>query len=89
MRKFNYVSGAAYLALVVVLFGVLAAAESALADGQDDAIDRLPPRVKLADEEARQEAMAEEAANALSSEIVLDLDIQLTDTTSTASVARR
>ncbi len=89
MRKFNYVSGAAYLALVVVLFGVLAAAESALADGQDDAIDRLPPRVKLADEEARQEAMAEEAANALSREIVLDLDIQLTDTTSTASVARR
>ena len=85
MKKFDYDHNLAVLALGVVLFGVFAAADDALAGDLDGNPDRLAPRTQLADEEARQETMAEEALDALSDAIQLDLDIKLANPTSTAS----
>ena len=89
MKKLDYDNSFAYIALIVVLFGVFAAAENALASGTAGDQDRLAPRTQLADEQARQEAMAEEAAHAVSEAVELDLDIQLSNHTFIASTTRR
>lgn len=89
MKKLDYDNGFSYLALAVVLFGVFAAAQSALAGDTDDDHTRLPARVEQADEVARQEAMAEDAVDALERAVTIDLDIKIADHMSTASATRR
>ena len=90
MKAFDWENRLAIVATGVVLFGVLAAAESAFADGEDAG---LAANRETAISEPRQaetqRAMAEEAIRAVESEVRLDLDIQLKDQTSTVRAVRR
>ena len=89
MKAFDWENRLAVVATGVVLFGVLAAAESAFAEG-DEA--RVAAKRETAVPELRQtetqRAMAEEAIRAVQSEVQLDLDIQLKDQRSSVRVAR-
>ena len=86
MKKIDFDNAAALVALVVVLFGVFAAAESALAGTVEGGSARPPARATA--EEARQEAMADEAIRSLAEDTKLALDIQLGDHKSVANAGK-
>ena len=81
MKAFDWENRLAIVATGVVLFGVLAAAESAFAESDETAV----PAPRLAE---TQRAMAEEAIRGVRSEVRLDLDIQLKDQRSTVRATR-
>ncbi len=89
MKAFDWENRLAMVATGVVLFGVLAAAESAFAEGDDAEVgaSRQTVAAELLKSET-QKAMAEEAIRAVESEVKLDLDIQLKDRTSTVRAVR-
>lgn len=82
MKKIDFDNAATLIALIVVLFGVFAAAESALAGTDDGGSARAPARVTA--EEARQAEMADEAIRSLAEDTKVELDIQLADHKSVA-----
>lgn len=82
MKKFDFDYAASLVALVVVLFGVFAAAGSALAGTEEGGSARTPVRATA--EEARQTEMADEAIRSLAEDTRLELDIQLGDHNSVA-----
>ncbi len=87
MRKLNVENGLAVLGAIVVLVGVVFAAEDALAGSAPlkhaDAV-RLPSRIVSTENAERQASMAAEAAAAVEKAVQLDLDIRLRDTMSVA-----
>ena len=85
MKAFDWENRLAILATGVVLFGVLAAAGSAFAEGAEASRETAVSEPRQAE---AQRAMAEEAIRAVKSEVRLDLDIQLKDQRSTVRVAR-
>ena len=91
MKKLNIEDVLATIGAVVVMVGVLFAAEDALA-GTDIAdpplTPRLPARILSQEEAARQSAMAEMAAKSIEKAIRLDLDIQLGNHMSTVRNAK-
>lgn len=91
MKKLSIEDVLAAIAAVVVMIGVLFAAEDALAGAAmaDPALTpRLPARVLSQEAAARQSAMAEMAAKSIEKAIRLDLDIQLGNHISTVRVAK-
>ena len=90
MKAFDWENRLAIVATGVVLFGVLAAAESAFAEGDEARVAaNRETAISEPRQAATQRAMAEEAIRAVESEVRLDLDIQLKDQTSTVRAVRR
>lgn len=90
MKAFDWENRLAMVATGVVLFGVLAAAESAFAENDEASVAANRDTEISAPRQAEtQRAMAEEAIRAVASEVQLDLDIQLKDQRSAVRAVTR
>jgi hypothetical protein len=91
MKKLNREDAFAVLSAVIVMVGVLFAAEDALAGSdvrEPEAQIRLPARVACRDAAARQAEMAERAADSIIDAARLELDIRLGNHTSSVRVRK-